>query len=444
MAKKFPPPSPPFIQARFRGGRQVPKAIVMHGTVTADDKGTARNVARWWAGPTSPVSSAHYTVDPGEVIQSVGDHTIAYHCGYNKDSIGVELCDEQVGPASRWRDADSTAILKRAARLVAELCLAYDIEPVRPTTAALKAKGPHGIYGHNDSRLAFGGTTHSDPRDFPWAKFLRMVRAEINEIRDAAEGKRKKGSRVPKTTDLRFAHASMQYSDKPWQMRADAKVIFARGYDIITGTEANRPAMREALLAAAKTNGYRLYVVRSVWVAVHKRLRSGNWESGFVPVITAGESRTGKHTDRGIAWVSFDTDELGRITVGAGHYLTKGRPVKGRVYSANLDLNERFGPAIEKWAAEKGAGSALVFYGGDQNIVDRTSDTFFGAPMTSAWDELGKYESTGHGNIDVIASYDPDARVKAKYIRALDDHVLPLFTDHYLVEAGYEVRHIKG
>ena len=185
---KFNPPSPTFIgPARHRGGRQTPKAIVLHGTVSSDNAGTARNIALWWKGPTSPMSSAHYVVDPREVIQCVGDHTVAYHCGFNTGSIGVEFCDEQQGPANRWNDADSNAILKRAARLVAELALAYDIEVVRPSHAALRKRGPHGIYSHNDSRIAFGRTTHTDPRDFPWAKFLRMVKAEVKELRAAAE-----------------------------------------------------------------------------------------------------------------------------------------------------------------------------------------------------------------------------------------------------------------
>jgi hypothetical protein len=173
------PPNPPFIAARHHGGSQVPKAIVLHGTVSPDNPGTARNIANWWHGPTSPETSAHYLRDPKETIQCVGDHTVAYHCGYNTGSIGYEFCDEQVGPATRWQDSDSQAILKGAAKDIARLCLAYDIAAFRPSISDLKAKGPHGIYGHNDSRLAFGNTTHSDPRDFPWEQFLRMVRTEM-------------------------------------------------------------------------------------------------------------------------------------------------------------------------------------------------------------------------------------------------------------------------
>lgn len=183
---EFKPPSPEFIAARYRGGPQKPKAIVLHGTVSSDNAGTARNIALWWNGPNSPKSSAHYVRDPKETIQCVGDHTVAYHCGFNQDSIGYEFCDEQTGPASRWDDADSRAILAGAATDIAKLCLAYGIAPRRPTIADLKAKGPHGIYGHNDSRLAFGNTTHTDPRDFPWAKFLRMVRREIRRLKREA------------------------------------------------------------------------------------------------------------------------------------------------------------------------------------------------------------------------------------------------------------------
>lgn len=183
MSTKFQPPSPPQIPARpeNHGGSQKPGALVMHGTVSSDNPGTARGIAQWWHNDVTK-TSAHYIVDPAEVIQSVGDHTIAYHCGHNTGSIAIELCDEEKGPASRWADADSKAIIARAATLAAQLCLAYGIEARRPSIAELKAKGPHGIYGHNDSRLAFGNTTHSDPIDFPWEHFLGMVRAEIKRI----------------------------------------------------------------------------------------------------------------------------------------------------------------------------------------------------------------------------------------------------------------------
>lgn len=171
----MPPLSVPFIPARWHGGAQSPKAVVIHGTVSPCVGGGARDVARFFANHSQP-TSAHYVVDPGETIQCVGDHVIAYHCGYNKGSIAFELCDPQAGPASRWSDANHRKMLDLAARDVAQTCMEYGIAIRRPTIGELKAQGPHGIYGHNDSRLAFGHTTHSDPGpDFPWADFIAAV-----------------------------------------------------------------------------------------------------------------------------------------------------------------------------------------------------------------------------------------------------------------------------
>lgn len=443
----FPAPSPPFIKARYSGGRQKPKALVLHGTVSSDNKGTARNIANWWAGPTSPKSSAHYTVDPGEVIQSVGDHTVAFHCGYNQDSIGIEFCDEQQGPKARWRDKDSTAILRRAARLVAELCLAYDIEPKRPTIAELKAKGPHGIYGHNDSRLAFGGTTHTDPRDFPWPMFLRMVARQMKKVRaEAAEA----ASPAPKPTKkpyrLHLMQASMLYSLPLWRKRNDLEAIFtraaSRGVAAVGGTEFPDDASRRKLKKVANEYGYRVFHNKGrddVWLAIEKSFIKGKATVEWELVVPKGEGY-GKKGPRGLLQVHLEDSEIGPCTFAEAHLLTKGRPDGKGLYRTNLGLNERFARKIGEAARKNGKGRRLFFYMGDQNIVDRDNDTFLGQPLTSSWDELEKWENTGHGNIDVIASYDKDGRVSAAYCRALDDGEFPLKGDHFLVESGFDIK----
>lgn len=441
---KFPAPQVPFIPARNRGGRQTPKAIVMHATVSSDNKGTARQIANWWNGPTSPMSSAHYTVDPGEVIQSVGDHTVAFHCGFNQDSIGVEMCDEQTGPASRWQDEDSTAIIRRAAKLVAQLCLAYDIEPRRPTIAELKSKGPHGIYGHNDSRLAFGHTTHSDPRDFPWPMFMRLVRQEVKRRRAEADSNTLETK--PKPFRVHVMQASMLYSLNLKRKGEDLDAIFSRAArrDVawITGTEYPDDPSREILRDVADEYGYRAFFRGrdDVWIAVQSDFIKGNVEVEHIVVIPKEEG-FGKKGPRGVLRVSFDSvPQLGRVNLFTAHLLTKGRPDGEGLWRTNLVLNQRFTRAIGDEVKEHAAGADLAFYGGDQNIVDRTNDTFLGQPLTSSWDELEKWQNTGHGNIDVTASYDKDGRVSAAYCRALDDGELPLHGDHYLVESGFDVK----
>jgi len=185
MAMPVEPPSPQFIGARFQGGAQVPHAIVIHGTVSPCADGGARAVAHDFV-TTSVKKSAHYISDPNETIQFVGDHTVAFHCGFNQDTIGHELCDPQPRPdldPGRWEDPAHAAMLEEAARIDAQLCLAFGSDIHRPSMTELKAKGPHGIYGHDDSRKAFGNTTHTDPgRTIPWHRYLALVRAKASEL----------------------------------------------------------------------------------------------------------------------------------------------------------------------------------------------------------------------------------------------------------------------
>ncbi len=237
----YPAPAPKMIAARHKGGRQTPRAIVIHATVSPDNPGTAEAIAKWWAGPNSPVTSAHYVRDPKVTFQCVGDHTVAYHCGSNQDTIGYELCDEQIGAASRWKDADSQAIIRGAARDVAQLCLAYKIQPIRPTVAQLRAKGKHGIYGHDDSRRAFGRTTHTDPRDFPWDQFLALVRQQIDAIKKAAAG----GPNYPKLAAADFAVWNAKVGDRPTFGAELEAVMNGRRFGAILETGGNRDVIRE-------------------------------------------------------------------------------------------------------------------------------------------------------------------------------------------------------
>jgi N-acetylmuramoyl-L-alanine amidase len=168
----------PFIHAKWFGRKQERVLrVVIHGTVSPTREGQALATAQYFARVVRP-SSAHYTVDPGAIWQSLPEDVIAYHDGTNKESIGVELCDMVDGSADRWIRPVHQHMLRRAARLVNELCERYDI-PIRRLTPAQIRNGEKGICGHVDMRDAFpGSTTHYDPgASFPWAAFLVMVRS---------------------------------------------------------------------------------------------------------------------------------------------------------------------------------------------------------------------------------------------------------------------------
>lgn len=225
----IPPLNVPFIAARWHGGGQTPKGIVIHGTVTPCAKGMARSVARDFA-RTATKKSAHYIVDPGETVQTVGDHVVAFHCGFNTGTIAFELCDPQTGSGKRWGDAAHKAMLDLAAHDVAQTCLAYDIEVRHVSVADLKAHGPHGIYDHNASRLAFGNTSHVDVGpDFPWESFMADIRHYASELSNG------RIDPVP--------------ANKTTTQQAKAKIIAACQWGLAEIPE-NRPAQRELVKAA--------------------------------------------------------------------------------------------------------------------------------------------------------------------------------------------------
>jgi hypothetical protein len=277
---------------------------------------------------------------------------------------------------------------------------------------------------------------------------------------------------------VRLAHASLQFSDTDKQHTADIEKIFdrcvSRKVAWITGTEAGPGSGNtgKELLRVSKEHGYRAWVpaeqskgngrATDCWVAVREDLISGGWKRGFEKVIPGSQElykdagvdpdSTPRWGPKGLVHVSFNSEVFGsRIAVGSAHYLTGARSPK----DANIkgvdhwEWNEDLANAIGDWFRKEGQGKNLAFYGGDQNMADSKNDepqgdTFFGANVTSVQDELKKWANTGHGPIDVIATYNKDGRVKALDVVVLGDKKFFLHGDHFYVEATVEVAPLNG
>jgi hypothetical protein len=244
---------------------------------------------------------------------------------------------------------------------------------------------------------------------------------------------------------VRVMHASLEVFDSTAQKTVDVAKIFDRAArrDVawITGTEAGEDPLKSIVRTAAATHGYTFALYKGNFVCVRKSfLKTGSYGHGGHTVVDNDEVFGPGH-DLNYVWAEFDHKTLGHITVVGSHYATKGR--QGDVtplYRRNTEENLRLATAIGKFMVKQGEGAALSFYGGDQNDTDKLQDTFFGQPVTSLWDELQHYETTGHGPIDVIASYDRDGRVKGASINALNDREFSLHSDHYLVEGSFLIR----
>lgn len=182
----YPAPSPQMIRARNMGGEQEPRRgrIVMHETQSPCARGGAQAIAHMFA-TTTRKASAHYVVDPADVVQCVPDHRVAFHCGYNDGSLAVEMCGYSSWNLARWATRPRRLMRRRAVNLVAKLCLAYDIPPYYVGVKQLLAGKP-GVTTHRAMSKAFKRSTHWDPGAWPRRAFMRAVRTRMDELKAAS------------------------------------------------------------------------------------------------------------------------------------------------------------------------------------------------------------------------------------------------------------------
>mgnify|MGYP003454440245 CR=1 FL=1 len=172
----------PFLQAEhYAKGRPdgPPLWIVWHTMEEDELADTAERVATFFAYNTGTRTvSAHYCADVDSIVQCVRLGDVAYTVGNrpgNYRGINIELAGRASQTAVQWADAYSQAMLKRMCVIVARDMARYSIPNRWCTVADLQARRP-GHTTHNDLRVAFGGTTHTDPgTGFPRSQVLALV-----------------------------------------------------------------------------------------------------------------------------------------------------------------------------------------------------------------------------------------------------------------------------
>ncbi|WP_176738611.1 peptidoglycan recognition protein family protein [Micromonospora pallida] len=177
-------PGVPFVQGRNayddRDGQKF--GIAIHAT---DNTATAEAEASYATRRTDGVSS-HFYVDADSIVQSLDTDSRAGHAGStngNENGISVEITGRSTSSRQWWLD---NVAWDRLAEVLAVVCRYYDIAPRRATVAEMQANPQvRAFYGHNDMRLAWGGTTHTDPgANFPWDQLLTKVEQAIDQNED--------------------------------------------------------------------------------------------------------------------------------------------------------------------------------------------------------------------------------------------------------------------
>ena len=171
-----------FVQAKhYARGRPdgLPRWLIAHTMEASETSTRAENTAGYFANPgDGRVVSAHYCADSNSVVQCVRLADTAFTVGNtqgNRRGINWEFSGFAAQSGAQWGDAFSMAMLRTAAPYWALDAARFGI-PIRRVTVAELRAGTPGLSTHNDFRLAFGGTTHTDPgANFPWPAFIDMI-----------------------------------------------------------------------------------------------------------------------------------------------------------------------------------------------------------------------------------------------------------------------------
>lgn len=258
---------------------------------------------------------------------------------------------------------------------------------------------------------------------------------------------------------IKAAHTSLNTFATRKQKKEDLFAIFDRavkeGYWWITGTEAGPGSgyTRRNLPRIAKKHGYVIAMGEKsdTWIAVDGCRIQGGLVSGNMKLIPGAKAVKDPHpySQKNLTWIRWNNSDLGAITVGAFHLLTKGsKPGQAQKdkpgdpvdhFATNENAIEEMGLFMRKRVSREGLG----FLGGDANRYLRNEESFREAGFTCAWDEVRSWPNTGHGCIDGQFRWNsPRRSARAVKARALNDEKFALNSDHYLIEATYLVEQI--
>lgn len=172
-------PGIPYVQGRnsYDDGDNAKYAIAIHNT--ANDATAAQEAA--YATRRTDGISAHLYADDIGVIQSLDTDARAGHAGSaegNSHAVAVEITGTNARSRQWWLERVAWGELGAALAVVVRR---YGIAVRRASVAEMRANPRvRAFYGHNDMRLAWGGTTHTDPgSSFPWDRLFSAVTAAL-------------------------------------------------------------------------------------------------------------------------------------------------------------------------------------------------------------------------------------------------------------------------
>lgn len=240
---------------------------------------------------------------------------------------------------------------------------------------------------------------------------------------------------------LHLMEMSMQFSDSSTQFISDIKFALDQDFDLLYLTEAGsfHNELRRTLPDRYQQVFFQNYAQDAF--VVKKTDHSGIRDRGSRKV------HPGPPRPVHISWVRVKWyDE--EIFYHGAHWLNKSESSEARDAK-----HERTTKLMCNLVKRHGQGAKLAFFAGDTNIPERQDNlrtdrrsqidgTFRQNGLLTIWDEMEVTPPTGPGGgtVDIIGSYSPDKRVKAKRWKVHPRQ----HSDHRPISAWYEITKSKG
>jgi hypothetical protein len=112
----------PYVESRYRSGKQRPTAIIITPSWTSSEQGAALGLANHWHSMFSPPTTGHYIVDSEMIYRTARDDEVAgAKDSSEKGAIYITVCAEPVHPDNFWDPDTHYLVLRKTAELVVAL-----------------------------------------------------------------------------------------------------------------------------------------------------------------------------------------------------------------------------------------------------------------------------------------------------------------------------------
>lgn len=186
-------PNLAFNQALYPKSRSTIKGnrvlLLSHSAETPDKPGIAASLARgWWQNPANQ-TSVHNMTDRSQSVQIYEYPFQTWGCGNgNAYTFQFEHAGYARWSKAEWRTPTMMQVIRNSAQAQAWVWHTYAMKqkgityyPEWLSLTEIAAGSKSGLLTHNDARLVWKGTTHTDPGpNFPYIELRNMIHEELD------------------------------------------------------------------------------------------------------------------------------------------------------------------------------------------------------------------------------------------------------------------------